>query len=333
MDFYPLTQKMIVRELSADSRATVTELSKAANCSRVTVTKQLKNLEKSLGIKYTIEVDETKLGTTERHLITVKFSKKPDTKLLKAFFAKEQFAQQVYLTEGDFDLIIYARAGDPVSYIRWETYISSELSEYGAVIRPSEFVLSHFGYFPLQDDFVDDIKSIKLSEKDKKILKLLNENSRMSFTEISKKAGLERGTTRYRIFNLRKTGIIKRFTIAVQNPPKKYIAAYFVNYRFNKTTQERSAMARSSYMNADEGVPLLNTFQILAPTSGSYRFFTMALFENRQEALDRAIKEHARIFSKENVEIKEARITEVIKGLLPFRNLDVKSNYTLIQWK
>jgi hypothetical protein len=119
----------------------------------------------------------------------------------------------------------------------------------------------------------------------------------------------------------------------VQKPPKNYIISYLVNYHFNKTTLNRSAMARHSYMTADETLPMLNTFQILAPTSGSYRFFALALFENEKEAEEGALIEHSRIFSKENIGIVHARVTKIVKGVFPFRNLDIKSNYVVIKWK
>ena len=333
MDYFTNTQKLLLRALSSNSRATVMELCKSAKCSRVTVAKQLKRLGQKLDIKYTIEVDETKLGASERHLIIVKLTERPSIKTLRAFFAKEKYAQQVYITEGDYDLLIYARASDPVSYIRWETYLASELSDYGATIWPSEFVVTHFGYFPLQDDFIEDIKEGGLNEKDKRILKILNRSSRTSYTDIAKATGMDKGTIRYRIFNLKKTGIIKRFTIAVQKPPKSYIISYLVNYNFNKTTLSRSALARHSYMTADDTLPMLNTFQILAPTSGSYRFFALALFENEKEAEERALLEHSRIFSKENVQIVHARVTKIVKGEFPFRNLDIKDNYVVIKWE
>ena len=58
-----------------------------------------------------------------------------------------------------------------------DAYLASGLSDYGMTIRPSDFVVAHFGHFPLQDDFIENIKGVKLSDKDKTVLKILNSSS------------------------------------------------------------------------------------------------------------------------------------------------------------
>ncbi len=57
-----------------------------------------------------------------------------------------------------------------------------------------------------------DIKTIpKVDLKDKKIISLLAQNSRLSFSEIAKKVLLSRDAVRYRIERLEKLGVIERF--------------------------------------------------------------------------------------------------------------------------
>jgi hypothetical protein len=86
------------------------------------------------------------------------------------------------------------------------------------------------------------------------------------------------------------------------------------------------------YKQYDTELPLINTFQLLAPMSGSFRFLGIAQFDNETVAKRDAINAHRNIFSEENVKIKSAKITDLIKGHYPFRNIDIEKNYTRFKW-
>jgi len=45
-----------------------------------------------------------------------------------------------------------------------------------------------------------------------------------------------------------------------------------------------------------------------------------------------AINAHKQTFEKENVSIRKARITSVLKGSYPFRNLDINAEYRRYNW-
>ena len=60
---------------------------------------------------------------------------------------------------------------------------------------------------------MDEIKSIKLDEKDYTILEALKEDSRSTIAELSNRLGIPRATIHERIVRLSKAGVIKRFTI------------------------------------------------------------------------------------------------------------------------
>lgn len=334
MDFYTSAEKKILSALSANSRLSVTELAKEAKCSRVTVIKNLRRLEEKLDIRYTIEIDESKLTGCERHLLAIRFLKKPSAAFLKKFFKKDEFAEEVFLLDGFYDLFIFGWAGDPISYIKWETYLASELAEFGPVIKSSELVVSLFGFWPLNDYFIDEIhESIKLDRIDKRILTLLNENSRIPLAEMAKTIGVGNGTVRYRLFRLMKSGIIKRFTLAVQKPPQKCQLLYFVNYSFNKGVRERFLELRKRYLAMDDFEHhMLGTMQFAAQLSGSFRSFGMAVSDTEEEVVSNVIDMTRSVLLKDNPVITHARIRTVIKGLLPLRNLDIKTNYLAIDW-
>ena len=72
-----------------------------------------------------------------------------------------------------------------------------------------DFTFFHTCETPLSD----------LDDKDKKILNMLQENSRMSYMHIASKLGISEATVRYRVKNLIDKGIIHRFTVLLD--PRK----------------------------------------------------------------------------------------------------------------
>ncbi len=327
-------EKIILREISIDSRVSLTKLAKSTNCSIVTVKKFLDKLIEKLDIKFTLEIDMERLGFSDRHILTIKFKRLPDMNLIKALFINDPYAQDVYLTEGDFDLLIFAATDTPINYTLWETKLASDLSNYLVDIRPSEFVFPQLGYVPLNESFVNFIRGeLKVDNEDKEILKLLNKNARIGYRELGKTLGLNEDTIRYRIFRLLKKGIIRRFTIAAQNYGDGYILAYVLRYKFYKnTTSNAFSQMRHHYMTENEELPTFNSFQMIAPLSGSYRSFGIVFNENKKKAFDDGVKWHKTLLKQEEIVAKHAFIKKVLKGSLPLRNLDAKENYRFI-WK
>jgi Lrp/AsnC family transcriptional regulator for asnA, asnC and gidA len=60
---------------------------------------------------------------------------------------------------------------------------------------------------------------IQLDDKDRRILNLLQENSRTSYIHIADELGVSEATVRYRVKNLIENGVISRFTVLL-NPRK-----------------------------------------------------------------------------------------------------------------
>ncbi len=56
---------------------------------------------------------------------------------------------------------------------------------------------------------------LKIDELDQKILKILEEDGRMSYRQLGKKLGIEESTARKRVLRLREKGVIERFTVEI----------------------------------------------------------------------------------------------------------------------
>lgn len=323
--------KIILRELSTNSRVSLTQLARMAKCSVVTVAKLVDRLARKLDIRFTLEVNMDRLEFSEKYIIAVKFRRMPDEEFIRNLFKNDIYAQDVYLTKGDFSLLIFAAANTPSSYLKWETDLATNLSDYLPELRPSEFLFPHLGYMPLNNSFVNFMKEgIKVDEKDKRILRLLNTNSRMSYRDMSKKLGINEDTIRYRVFKLVHKGVISRFTVAVQNA-NRVLVAYLMRYRFSRyTVSDAFPQMRSHYMKEDEDVPLMNSSPFIVILSGSYRLFGMSLGKTKEESLSAGVRWHLNLLKNDNPHEVHAIVIRPVKGLLPLRNLDAKRYYRFL---
>jgi len=73
----------------------------------------------------------------------------------------------------------------------------------------------------------------KLDGKDKKILKALDQNARLSIANISRKTGIQRDSVLYRINKMKKEGVIKFFHTALDPVILGYPVYSFVNFVLN----------------------------------------------------------------------------------------------------
>ncbi|MDP2926244.1 MAG: Lrp/AsnC family transcriptional regulator [Nanoarchaeota archaeon] len=83
----------------------------------------------------------------------------------------------------------------------------------------------------------EKIEKIKLDLKDKKILRILSSNSRISLTQISKKVALSRDAVNYRIKNYEKKGVIQGYRTIVDINKFSY-NNYHLFIRLNNPSQE-----------------------------------------------------------------------------------------------
>lgn len=62
MKEYSYIKRSLLRELSGNSRVSVTNLSKRLRCSRNTVINNIKFLEKEFDLKYTLQINKEAIG-------------------------------------------------------------------------------------------------------------------------------------------------------------------------------------------------------------------------------------------------------------------------------
>ena len=83
-----------------------------------------------------------------------------------------------------------------------------------------------------------------MDEKDEKILKLLKENSKLTTQQISKKTLIPVTTVHNRIKKLEKEGIIKRYTLELDNKKIGKSLAAFINITVDYTLLKQIKMSQ-----------------------------------------------------------------------------------------
>src|SRR5208282_1358448 len=125
-------------------------------CSYVTVGKIIEKLKEKLGIRFVLEIDFTKFGFFQRHILVVKFSKTPSPEWLEQLFKNERNVNAAYLTKGQFDMVVIASEIDPMRYLLWEFRFMQKLSDYSTEVKSSYMPYFIFGYLPVDTEFIDD---------------------------------------------------------------------------------------------------------------------------------------------------------------------------------
>ena len=218
---------------------------------------RIKRLEEKYGIRYILDLRREKLGYN-RFLGFIKFSDSiPSAAELRAVINKQPKINFAAITNGAYDVIFYLteETSDKAVDIIWKMESQSPLKKYNAewTITP---ISSNYGYMPIGDAFFEVLKekiwhrtrenkissSSLLTEREFNVIKELNSNGSLNFTDVDKKHNFTKGTASYTYEKLEDRGIIKRTTITMEKLPIKYVAIIMLKYanseEYEKTRKE-----------------------------------------------------------------------------------------------
>ncbi len=212
----------ILIELIKNSRIPINQLAKKVGLSREVTNYRINNLVKQGIIKeFYTEINETLLGF-ERFGCAVQLkgiSEKEEKEFMNKIAKSEYvtyFGPIIGKWNFAFDIILKSKE-------ELEKVLSELFFEYKDKIKQHiiNSMLIERGFFPAKifgsnfEEKVHKIKQIELSKMDFKILKILRNNSRAEYTELSKKLNLTGNAIRYRIKNMEDLGVIDSYTIAI----------------------------------------------------------------------------------------------------------------------
>ncbi|MHA1589956.1 MAG: Lrp/AsnC family transcriptional regulator [Candidatus Njordarchaeales archaeon] len=122
-------------------------------------------------------------------------------------------------------------------------------------------------------------ESSRLDEKDRKILQVLLENSRLSIRQIARKTGLSVSTVASRLRKLEESGIIRKYTIELDLEKLGYVFPVIIDVRVSKGKLFEVEKEIAKHSN------VLAVYDI----TGEYDVMVYAIFRTRRD-LDSFVK-------------------------------------------
>ena len=327
-DRYSILTRRIFRMLSSNSRSKITDIAEKLGVSRRTVALKLANMEKALGLHYTLELDEEMLGLRRPHLIAVKLNANPDYQKIKSILLRSYIPQLAATVSGRYDLLIYANAMSGTEYSRWDNTTRQLLAPYKAEWYSMEVVHRQLGFIPLRDTAIE---KAKLPDKYRRMILVLNRNSRISFQELARELKMNANTAVYNFNALVKLGYVKSFASLINVPRSISLMTFFSKYIPAEGYENSSSIARKAF-KADDEISLVSRYLMAAPLIGSYDFFTIGAFDNYAVAYKEDILHHKKVQKKYIIKMLYGEIKDILFGKLPIRSVDTKSTYNTLVW-
>ena len=145
----------------------------------------------------------------------------------------------------------------------------------------------------------------QLDEVDRQILNILAQNSRSKLTKIAKEIQLSVDSTKKRIDKLEKDGVIKKYTIQINDSRVGYNFGVHVYVKLTNVTKEKYEDF-IHYMKKNSRV--INLMSML----GDYDIYIVIVAKNTTE-MDRMKMEMKQRFSDIIADWKEVLVTEIYK--------------------
>ncbi|HUY70368.1 MAG TPA: Lrp/AsnC family transcriptional regulator [Candidatus Baltobacteraceae bacterium] len=322
---YSLLTRKMVRLLSYDSRITVSELAEQLHMSRGTATSKLSAIEKRLGMSYTLEFDPVKLGLVNPHVILVRFRRTPDYLDVARVLSQSYVTQFAARTKGSYDLLVYANAYSLPEYLTWDMRMRAQLMKrYKMEWESSTVSFNRMGYFPVKDDAID---RLDIAPKYRKMLKLLNLNSRMPINQIGRILKINYKTAIYAFNTLLKLGYIKRFTVNLAVRDNISLMARFNRFVPTLDYQGVEDVVKDMF-TSDDKFPLVNRTLLATNTVGSYDSFDLGAYDNFKAGYAHGVELYNKRLEKYDITKTEyGEVKDILIGKLPIRSIDAAKEF------
>ena len=325
---YDILTRKVVRSLSQDSRLSVTDVSAATGSYRRKIKERMARAEKELGIRYTIEFNESALGLNNPHIVLVKLAPKSDIGEIASVLGSSCVPQMVALASGQYDLVIYANALSSAEYVHWDKTTQVKLSKYIDLWEPSDIAHRQLGFFPIRNELLG---KLKLPEEHMQLLMELNKNSRLPAGKLARSLGLPQSTLAYRLRGIMDEGYIKRFTLVMDKLGGVSSVGFFGKYAIKEGFETDASRQRQSFF-ADDRFPISNRYIFVSQLVGSYDFFAIGVFDSFNAAYREGVLNYRKNMKRHLVRLRNAEIKKVILGSITIRSLDVEREYNTIKW-
>lgn len=326
------TDLKVLMALSMNARMSIHKLAEFADLNEQTAYSRVKTLENKFGIQYISEINAEAMGFTT-YLIFIKFENTPPSadNLAKAFQAEPK-VQLAAIVKGDYDAIAYLldENSEKAEDTLWKIMSETQLSSYNAkwYMVPLGQVYS---FIPLREEFIDKVigqqqwhrtKSAMTQTKKSVmkrefiLLKEMNKDSSVDFSEIDNDYGLGRGASRYTYQRLLEEGTIIRPTITMNTIPLRYIGILLVETLNPKKVSETRANLLSGEL---EYGPLINKYSFIGNASmpeGSILVLPVVK-EGEMEEATKALMSNVK-----GISVRTLIISKILVGSFCYRRFD-----------
>lgn len=238
-----LKDKRIIYHLNENSRISLTALAKKVQLKKETVNYRIQRLLKSKLIKFQTYLDFTLFGYSFYYVMFrfKSFDKDRQDKVFGYFKAQPNFIW-VGATHGKWDIVtqVFVRNINELDSIVGNVLkdLGDALLDYSIIDGIREFLYtavpdSLYEAMPdVKDSLIASAKKrivvpqhkalVSIDEVDKKIMALIESNSRLHSTQIAEKIGVSNDTVSYRVRNLEKKGVIVSYMIDIDRNKLDY---------------------------------------------------------------------------------------------------------------
>ena len=327
---YSIVTRRILRMLSDNSRITLTEMARELELSRRSVAKRLKRIEQEFGISYTINMSKTRVGLNNPHLTLVKFKRRPSNALLADLFRKSYIPQLVVpVRRGSYDFLIYSNSTSFRDYANWDRDMRSELMhKYGMKWEQSQIAFTRLGHIPVRNEI---LQRTRIPDRDKKMLMLLNANSRISLKELARRMGMNYKTCIYQFNELLQKKYVKKFTIAMNMPESASFMSLFAKYVPSESHSRASSYSRLLFTK-DEQNPLMSRYILKMSLVGAYDSFAIGVFDDFNDSYKYVVQAYKKLMgSLAPTEVEYGELGKPLLGMLPISSSDISKEYASIK--
>lgn len=212
----------LIKCLLSNSKESLTKLGKNIRLSRENTNYRIKRLTKEKLIKSFNAIINTKYLGYRQYAIFMQFlkvNKEEENKIID-FLKKQEFVSWIGILAGKWSITFDIYAKNDAEITKNINYIlhlyGKNIKEY--IIFPlekKEYFQNKILGFEKLNYFPKRINIIKINDIDKKILEILNKNSRTTYAELSQTLNLTANAIKKRIKNLEKNNIIYGYSINI----------------------------------------------------------------------------------------------------------------------
>lgn len=328
----------ILEAISANGRASITEIADYSGTTNAIAKKRLGNLEAMYGITYIPEFGPRPFGFF-RYVVFVRFfkGKVPEEQKMKEILEKESRIQFAALLKGKYHLFMYLLAEntqaleDTLYRIRSEKAFSQNRS-----LWQVSYITYAYGYTPMRMEFFDLLKERiwrrtrehprrapeQILQREYDVLKALSIDGRKEFSGMDNELGLSKGSSDYTYYRLLEKKLIYRITIRMDKLPARFTALI----KLPQTDIESFNAHRNEFFAhmIDNPKTPTNRYALFGDIGAPYGFlFIKPIYAETSEEYTEELKDAIHEKSEPDIEI----ITDVLVGTLGFRRIPPEETY------